>query len=124
MKKSPVGNHVFTCAICRRQWTVVTEAKLDCFFLGVCCDCIQEHKMPESTIRRALNACVTLVQRVRLNHFVCPVCKRTGILHESPNEHHPNTILIYCRWTDCTGFSVEGETFNKAFEALEKKINA
>jgi len=47
-------NHVFTCVICRRQWDVESEAQLDCFFSGACCDCIQKFQVKQEDIATAL----------------------------------------------------------------------
>lgn len=35
-----VSNHVFSCALCSRQWTVHSTEDLECFFIGVCYLCL------------------------------------------------------------------------------------
>jgi hypothetical protein len=46
-----VENHVFTCAVCSRQWTVVSNHKLECFFTGLCYWCLRETGVTQEAVR-------------------------------------------------------------------------
>jgi hypothetical protein len=49
-------NHVFTCVRCSRQWTVVSNDKLECFFSGLCYWCLRETGTTQEDVRSALVA--------------------------------------------------------------------
>lgn len=70
------NNHVFTCVHCARGWTVLSDARLDCFFTGLCCDCVQEFKISKEEIARALGAlCVVKAEVKADNLFHDPLLK-------------------------------------------------
>jgi hypothetical protein len=47
----------------------------------------------------------------------CPACSRESILHEIPNQHHPEQFMLYCRFTDCTGSWIKSNTLEAAIQA-------
>lgn len=51
-------NHVFTCSGCSRQWTVVSDSPLECFFVGLCYHCIRDHKLAKDGIDQALTGLI------------------------------------------------------------------
>lgn len=53
-----IHSHIFTCAECGRQYTVHGKGPLDCFFAGLCFDCITAHKLTRDEIVKVLrNLC-------------------------------------------------------------------
>lgn len=75
-ERNGVENHVFTCAGCGRQWTVVSDSPLDCFFLGLCQECIWVGRLTNEAIRGALTA---LMNRMRDRRAVERACETCGI---------------------------------------------
>ena len=48
--------HIFTCSACSRQWTVWVRQPNDtqCYFRGLCFDCINAHGVTAEAIDAAL----------------------------------------------------------------------
>lgn len=55
-----VENHVFTCINCNRQWTVYSDSPGDCFFYGLCFDCIRELGYDADKVRELLTGAVVI----------------------------------------------------------------
>jgi hypothetical protein len=51
---SATENHVFTCVRCSRQWTVVSNHELECFFSGLCYWCLRETGIGQERVKTAL----------------------------------------------------------------------
>lgn len=67
------NNHVFTCAVCGRQWSIYSNSKLECFFVGLCYYCIRVHGLSFALIATVLRYLVTLMSRNAAKPATVPV---------------------------------------------------